>query len=123
MESLVKRVNVESIHCRCFPQGHNSKDNISGSFIFQDLNDSYPVLAPIRKPVPRKKRGGDTIVIHGSQKPSPSVSSCDGEIEESEDDHEEEDGEDDVDGGKEEMSGAKRDTPVPPRFTKALIWT
>ena len=62
-------------------------------------------------------------MIHGSQKPSPSVSSCDGEIEESGDDHEEEDGEDDVDGGKEEMSGAKRDTPVPPRFTKALIWT
>ena len=126
MESLVKKVNVESIHCRCFPQGHNSKDNISGSFIFQDLNDSYPVLAPIRKPGLRRKRGGDTIVIHGSQKPSPSVSSCDGEIEESEDDddeEEEDDEEDDVDGGKEEMSGAKRDTPVPPRFTKALIWT
>ena len=132
MESLVKRVNVESIHCRCFPQGHNSKDNISGSFIFQDLNDSYPVLAPIRKPGPRRKRGGDTIVIHGSQKPSPSVSSCDGGIEESEEDDEEEDedeeegedddeeeGGDDVDGGKEKM----RDTPVPPRFTKALIWT
>ena len=80
----MKRVNVESIHCRCFPQGHNSKDNISGSFIFQDLNDSYPVLAPIRKPGPRKKRGGDTIVIHGSQKPSPSVSTCDGEIDENE---------------------------------------
>ena len=75
-------------------------------------------------------------MIHGSQKPSPSVSSCDGGIEESEEDDEEEDedeeeGEDDdeeeggydVDGGKEEMSGAKRDTPVPPRFTKALIWT
>ena len=70
-------------------------------------------------------------MIHGSQKPSPSVSSCDGEIEESEDDEEEEEEEEDddeeggdyVDGGKEEMSGAKRDTPVPPRFTKALIWT
>ena len=64
-------------------------------------------------------------MIHGSQKPSPSVSSCDGEIEESEDDEEEdeEEGEDDVDGENEEMSGAKRDTPVPPRFTKALIWT
>ena len=131
-------MNVESIHCRCFPQGHNSKDNISGSFIFQDLNDSYPVLAPIRKPGPRKKRGGDTIVIHGSQKTPPSVSTCDGEIEESEDDDEEEEEDedddeeggydeeevgDDVDGEKEKMSGEKRDTPVPPRFTKALIWT
>ena len=67
-------------------------------------------------------------MIHGSQKYSPSVSTCDGEIEESEDDEEEEEEEDeeeedDVDGGKEEMSGEKRDTPVPPRFTKALIWT
>ena len=62
-------------------------------------------------------------MIHGSQKTSPSVSSCEGELEESEEDDEEEEEEDDVDGGKEEMSGAKRDTPVPPRFTKALIWT
>ena len=67
-------------------------------------------------------------MIHGSQKNPPSVSTCDGEIEESEDDEEEEEdddeeGGDDVDGEKEKMSGEKRDTPVPPRFTKALIWT
>ena len=43
--------------------------------------------------------------------------------EEEEEEEDDEEGEDDVDGEKEEMSGAKRDTPVPPRFTKALIWT
>ena len=65
-------------------------------------------------------------MIHGSQKTPPSVSSCDGEVEESEEEDEEEeedDEDDDVVGEKEKMSGEKRDTPVPPRFTKALIWT
>ena len=108
-------MNVESIHCRCFPQGHNSKDNISGSFIFQDLNDSYPVLAPIRR-----RRGGDTVVIHGNQ-----TSGNEAEIEE--DEREDDDICTNVSGTEEEEEKRKEarsaDTPVPPRFTKAVIWT
>ena len=89
------------------------------SFLFQDLNDSYPVLAPIRRPG-RRQRGGDTVVIHGNQ-----TSGNEAEIEE--DEKEDDDICTNVSGTEEEEEKRKEarsaDTPVPPRFTKAVIWT
>ena len=67
------------------------------------------MLAPIRRPG-RKRRGGDTVVIHGSQ-----TSGNEAELEEDKSNDEEEE-------EKEECEGSA-DTPVPPRFTKAVIWT
>ena len=84
---------------------------------FQDLNDSYPVLAPITRPG-RRQRGGDTVVIHGSQT-TPLVTSGN-EAEIGEDESEEDDISNDEKSEECERIG---DTTVPPRFTKAVIWT
>ena len=85
------------------------------------------MLAPIRRPG-RSQRGGDTVVIHGSQTPLLVKSENEAEIDE---DESEEDGIcNDVNGGDEEDEKKEEserigngDTPVPPRFTKAVIWT
>ena len=101
---------------------------ISRPFVFQDLNESYPVLAPIRRPG-RRERGGDTIVIHGSQSSHGLQVKSENGAEIEEDESEEED-----DIRNKKINGANKedekreseriaDTPVPPRFTKALIWT
>ena len=86
------------------------------------------MLAPIRRPG-RGRRGGDTVVIHGSQTSPILVKSGNG-AEIDEDLSEEDDicngvhGRDEEDEKKEESErSANADTPVPPRFTKAVIWT
>ena len=86
------------------------------------------MLAPIRRPG-RSQRGGDTVVIHGSQS-TPLLVKSENEAEIDEDESEEDDICNDVNGGDEEdekKEESKRigngDTPVPPRFTKAVIWT
>ena len=106
-------------------QGQYFKAESSRPFVFQDLNDSYPVLAPIRRPG-RRRRGGDTVVIHGSQNPTLVTSGNEAEIDE--DESEEDDISNDVSGTDEEEEKKEEydrsaDTPVPPRFTKAVIWT
>ena len=84
------------------------------------------MLAPIRRPG-RSQRGGDTVVIHGSQS-TPILVKSENETEIDEDLSEEDDicnginGRDEEDEKKEE-SERSSDTPVPPRFTKAVIWT
>ena len=105
---------------------HNFKARASRPFAFQDLNESYPVLAPIRRPG-RRQRGGDTIVIHGNETKK---SENGEEIDEDESEEEDDIWNDDPDGADEEKDEKKKkeieriaDTPVPPRFTKAPIWT
>jgi len=93
----------------------------------KDLNDSYPVLAPIRRAGKRhRRRGGDTVVIHGSQTTPLVTSGNEAEIDE--DESEEDDISNDVSGTDEEEEKKEEcdrssGTPVPPRFTKAVIWT
>ena len=101
-------------------QGQYFKAESSRPFVFQDLNDSYPVLAPIRRPG-RRRRGGDTVVIHGSQNPTLVTSGNEAEIEEDKSD-EDDRSNDEEEEEREECEGSA-DTPVPPRFTKAVIWT
>ena len=84
------------------------------------------MLAPIRRPG-RSQRGGDTVVIHGSQSTPLLVKSGNG-AEIDEDESEEDDICNEVHGtdkGDEKKAESERiaDTPVPPRFTKAVIWT
>ena len=84
------------------------------------------MLAPIRRPG-RRERGGDTVVIHGSCQTTPPLlvkSANGGEIDESEEDDicYDINGTDEGDEKKEE-SDRIADTPVPPRFTKAVTWT
>ena len=86
------------------------------------------MLAPIRRPG-RRQRGGDTVVIHGSQS-TPLLVKSENEAEIDEDEGEEDDICNDVNGGDEEDEkkeeserSANADTSVPPRFTKAVIWT
>ena len=83
------------------------------------------MLAPIRRPG-RRQRGGDTVVIHGSQS-TPLLMKSGNEAEIDENESEEEicnniNGTDEKD-EKTEESERIEDTPVPPRFTKAVIWT
>ena len=94
-------------------QGQYFKAESSRPFVIQDLNDSYPVLAPIRRP---GRRGGDTVVIHGSQ-----TSGNEAELEEDKS-NEDDRSNDEEEEEKEECEGSA-DTAVPPRFTKAVIWT
>ena len=123
-----ERVKVRNQSEVCIFQIQNFKaESSQGLFLFQDLNDSYPVLAPIRKAGRMNlRRGGDTVVIHGSQTTPPLVTSGnEAEIDEVE--SEDDDISNDVRGRDEEEKKEEcrrsADTPVPPRFTKAVIWT
>ena len=103
-------------------QGQYFKAELSRPFIFQDLNDSYPVLAPIRRPG-RRQKGGDTVVIQGNQTPTLQASGNEAEIEEDKSDDEDDTGNDEEEEENEECEGSADTQPVPPRFTKAVIWT
>ena len=85
------------------------------------------MLAPIRRPG-RRQGGGDTIVIHGSQSSHGLLVKSGNGTEIDEDESEEDDiRNNNINGAdkEEEKKECERiaDTPVPPRFTKALIWT
>ena len=92
------------------------------SFVSQDLNDSYPVLAPIRRPG-RRQKGGDTVIIQGNQTPPLVTSGNEAEIEEDKSDDEDDTGNDEEEEENEECEGSADKQQVPPRFTKAVIWT